>query len=176
MDGFSPSPKFDDILTCHWISLSRVSNANTTVTSWQIIAIVLDSLSNVNPVNGNAISWYSFVSSIFHKTTYRTPLLRSVAKIKRPSFGRVCNGLCCPGTVASVDSLENRNEQKFWKNLIITFGVFLNLNFIFTRNVPSLSVYLFITGSNCFSEKKKMFKLFAEHVNGCNYNNLDGDG
>lgn len=44
-----PSPRLLAIFTCHCISLSLVSKAKTTVTSWQIIAIVLDSLSRVKP-------------------------------------------------------------------------------------------------------------------------------
>lgn len=43
------SPRLCAIFTCHCIKRSRVSNASTTVTSWQMIAIVFDSLSSVNP-------------------------------------------------------------------------------------------------------------------------------
>lgn len=103
---FSPSPKFEDIFTCHWISLSRVSNANTTVTSWQMIAIVLDSLSNVNPVNGVIVVHICLYIKQFDETTYQILHPRSVVKIMKPLSGRACTGLCCLGTVANVNSLK----------------------------------------------------------------------
>lgn len=43
------SPKLLEILTCHCIKISLVSKANMTMTSWQMIAMVFDSLSNVKP-------------------------------------------------------------------------------------------------------------------------------
>jgi len=46
---YSPSPKWVAIFTCHWMSLSLVSKAKTTVRSWQMMAAVLDSLSKVKP-------------------------------------------------------------------------------------------------------------------------------
>lgn len=46
-----PSPRCVLSLTCHCISLSLLSKAKTTTTSWQRIATVFDSLSSVKPVS-----------------------------------------------------------------------------------------------------------------------------
>lgn len=48
---WGPSFKWELSLICHCISLSRLSNANTTTTSWHTMATVCDSLSKVNPVS-----------------------------------------------------------------------------------------------------------------------------
>jgi len=45
-----PSPRLLAIRTLHWISLSRLSNANTTHKSWHIMPSVWDSLSKVKPM------------------------------------------------------------------------------------------------------------------------------
>lgn len=73
-----PSPRLLEIFTCHWMSRSLVSNARITVTSWQIMATVLDSLSSVKP--GSKQQNFA-TANIFSLTRHKNKILKQICRI-----------------------------------------------------------------------------------------------
>lgn len=74
------------------------------------MAIVLDSLSSVNPINDTVSVYYACLCTLFNGLTklktYQTLHPRSVATTATLLFDRVYIGLCCPCIVVNVDSLK----------------------------------------------------------------------
>lgn len=67
---YVPSPRLMAIFACHWMSCSLVSKAKTTVTSSQRMAIVLDSLSRVNPETNIHITYMMSIRNHYLTTSY----------------------------------------------------------------------------------------------------------